>query len=97
MANMNQVGSHKTSIYTDNGLTHVIYPNTAVVKFSSKKVLLDSGGYTTVTTKTRMNQTANQLGLGYYVYQKDFKWFVQLEDKVLPFEDGMKIIRNTED
>ena len=45
MARTNQVGSHKTSVFTDDdGFTKVVYHQTPVVKFNHKKVILDSGG-----------------------------------------------------
>jgi hypothetical protein len=53
-------------------------------------VVLNSGGYKTATTKSRMNQTSNQYDLGYKVYQRDFQWFVRNRiGRVEPFFDGM--------
>ena len=40
-----------------------------------------------------MNATAHENGLCYYVYQKDYIWYVVLDDKkCYPFEDNMQII-----
>ena len=39
--------------------------------------MLDTCGWKSATTKTRMNQAANQFGLPYRVYQKDYVWYVE--------------------
>jgi hypothetical protein len=89
MSQTTRIGSHKTSVFTDtDGFTKVIYHSTPVVKFNHAKIILNHGGYKTITTKLRMNQTSNQFNLGFRVYQKDFDWFVQL----LPFNNGNKPI-----
>lgn len=67
----------------------MVYHSTEVVRATATIVTLDSGGYRTHTTKTRMNQAANQYGLGYQVFQKDFEWFVGYHGAVHPFQDGM--------
>lgn len=87
MGQTQKIGSHKTEVFTDNGFTTVVYHNTPVVKFNYDKIILNHGGYTTFTTKTRMNQASNQFDLGYYVYQKNFDWFVSFNDKDLPFDE----------
>jgi hypothetical protein len=93
MANQHAIGTHKTSIRTEDCITYVRYHNTDVVKFSRHDVWLDSGGWMTVTTKTRMNQAARQFGLPYTVYQRNFKWYVDVMGEVVPFKDGMTIGR----
>jgi len=102
MAQQWKVGKVATTIRTEfnmeatlgNGVTTVVrYYNTDVVRFNDQKVRLDGGGYRTQTTKTRMNQTANQFGLGFQVYQKDFQWFVTFKGQTYPFTDGMVLIR----
>ena len=52
--------------------------STDVVTFTTdNKVILDTGGWSTVTTKARMNQ---YLPTGYGVYQHDYEWFIALPD-----------------
>jgi hypothetical protein len=96
MAQQYHIGSHKTTIQTREGVTYVRFWHTDVVAFSDKEIILNSGGWQTPTTKTRMNQTANQFGLGFCVYQRRFAWYVKVGEKVLPFEDNMKIPRINE-
>jgi len=94
MSKTDTVGNHKTTIHTDAGYTNLVYHSTAVVKWSPELVILNSGGWRTVTTKLRMNQASNQYGLGYSVYQKNFEWFVDFNGHTIPFEDGMILERN---
>ena len=94
MSQLNTIGSHKTTVATDDGFTRVTYHQTSVVKFNYNEIILNSGGWETVTTKSRMNQTSNQFDLGFKVYQKDFEWFVRWDGKDIPFEDNMIIFRN---
>jgi hypothetical protein len=52
-------------------------------------VILNTDGWKTPTTKTRMNQASAQYGLGYHVYQKAGQWYIQLDNgTVLDFFDN---------
>ena len=87
---------NNTSIFTDEGTCKVILHNTKIVEFSNGNIaglpiVLNSGGWTTVTTKRRMNQISEMFGLGFSVYQKDFEWFVVWKDETLSFYDGMSL------
>jgi len=86
MAQRRKVGSHKTSVrFTPNGTLSVVYRGTEVVKATSKSIILDTNGWFTNTTKTRMNQASNQYGLGYTVFQKNYDWFVTYRGKTRKF------------
>lgn len=93
MAQLTQVKGRATAIYQSDGYTVVRYHATEVVKFNNREIILNSGGYYTLTTKTQMNQTANQFGLDFQVKQKDFQWRVLFNGKTLPFSNGMKLKR----
>ena len=88
----NTIGKVATTVYTEDGSTRVIYHETRVVQFNADLIVLDSGGWRTSTTKTRMNQTSQEYSLGYFVFQKDFDWFVRFEGKTFDFEDGMEVV-----
>ena len=98
MAQVTQIGTHATTVATDEGITRVTYHATAVVKWSPREswVELNSGGWRTVTTKTRINQALHQFGIAFQVYQRDFDWYVKgtadndMSDPI-PFYDGMVI------
>jgi len=82
MAQQGQIGRVATTVTTDTeGVKRVTYHNTNVVTvYPCGSVVLDHGGWTTATTKTRMNQAAAQLGLGFHVRQKDGVWWVDIVD-----------------
>jgi len=90
MAQQNKIGKTATSVKQGaDGSISVRYHATEVVRVDPDGVIhLDTGGWTTNTTKTRMNQTANQFGLGFHVYQENFEWFVRLKDRYIQFERG---------
>ena len=90
--NKEQIGSHKTSVFTEDGITRIVYHNTAVVKFNNDEIILNSDGWNTVTTKTRMNQASNQFDLGFRVYQKNFDWFVEHNGKTYEFIGNSKTL-----
>ena len=82
-----KLGKTATNIKTGNGKTIIRYHWTDVVSFDQNEIVLDHGNWKTNTTKTRMNQAANQYGLEYSVYQEDFSWFVSYRGKVYPFDE----------
>lgn len=96
MAQTQKISGRATRITNVHGTIHVQYHDTDVVVFDDETIILDTGGWETVTTKARMNQTANQYDLGFHVYQKDFLWFVQTEAGIFPFAtDTLTIDRAT--
>jgi hypothetical protein len=90
MARQDKVGTHKTTITTNEaGNISIIYHSTVVVKINKDSIQLNSGGWQTNTTKTRMNQASSQFDLGFSVYQKQYKWYVDYKGKTLEFFDLM--------
>ena len=85
MGQTQRVSGRATSIRQEGPDIVITYHATDVVRFNAKRIILDTGGWKTNTTKTRMNQASAQYGLGYYVYQKDFSWYVECNGKTLPF------------
>lgn len=93
MARQDRIGTHATSVFNDGPQTNVVYHRTAVVKFDHRTIVLNSGGWRTTTTKTRMNQTSNQYDLGFSVYQKNRVWYIDFDGKTLEFYDGITLRR----
>jgi len=91
MASLMKVGSHKTSIRTIEGVTSIRYHDTDVVSFDDKTITLNTGGWKTNTTKTRMNQVSNQFELGYCVYQRKGIWYVAFKGYDLLMSNDGKI------
>lgn len=84
-----------TTVFPDGeGAQACVYHQTKVVRWDDSTVTLNSGGYQSATTKTRMNEVARHYGLGYSVFQKDFEWFVTLPSgETVEFADGMSFDR----
>jgi len=88
------IGRTATQIELDGigRLVQVVYHDTAVVTcdYSTGTITLCSGGWRTVTTKRRMNETDEQFRLGFRVWQRDFAWYVDLPNRqTVDFYDGM--------
>ncbi len=60
--------------------------NTVIYKREGNKVTLNSGAWRTRHTKNCINDVAP-----FRVFQKDFNWYVHVNDKTIPFEDNMLI------
>lgn len=89
MSQQHRISKNNTSMIHDGSTTHVILHSTRIVTITPYTITLNSGGYQTATTKTRMNQVSNEMRLGYQVYQKDHEWFVAWQGETLAFTDGM--------
>ena len=85
---------HATVEFYDNGVNYVVYHKTAVVKYNDDKIILNSDGWESATSKTRMNQASKQYSLGFDVYQINFSWYVDYKGETIPFKDGMTLNRN---
>ncbi|KKM74880.1 hypothetical protein LCGC14_1395980 [marine sediment metagenome] len=86
MSQVHEVRGRNTSIRIRDGVGAVQYHSTDVVTWDARRVTLDTGGWSTVTTKTRMMQASNQFDLGYRVFQKDWGWHVTTKAGTFPFE-----------
>ena len=91
------IGTHKTSIKTttddnSNMAVAVRYWATDVVKFDNDKIILNNGGWYTSTTKKRMNQVSKEFNLGFYVYQKNYDWFVDYDNKIHCFKSNKLVL-----
>lgn len=93
MAQTQVVRGVKTEIVTRAGYTEIIYRGTTVVQFNDDKIILNSNGWQTVTTKARMTQTSNQYDLGFKVYQKKHCWYVDYRGTTVDYRDNMVITR----
>ena len=89
----NKVTPYNTKIHLSSNDSSVVFHTTTIVKWNSSEIVLNSGGWDTSTTKTRMNQVSNQFNLGYNVYQENFKWSVVYKNEILPFTDNMILKR----
>ena len=64
----------------------------ATVDHNTNAVKLDSCGYETVTTKSRLNAILQEVKVGCSVFQKNFDWFVRYNNQTQSFFDGMILL-----
>ena len=64
----------------------------ASVDHNTQAVKLNSCGYETVTTKSRLNAILDEVKYGAKVFQKNFTWFVKYNSQTLMFWDGMILL-----
>ena len=76
---------NNTTVVTKNGITSVVLHSTEIVRITETEIVLDSGGWKTVTTKARMNSVSDELSLGYQVYARKGEWRVSYGGKDYPF------------
>lgn len=95
MGQQTRIGRVATSIRREqDGTLKVTYHSTPVVTvFPNGRIDLNHGGWMSATTKTRMNQASNELGLGFSVWQKNFEWFIDIDGQTIEFDQTVKTIR----
>lgn len=94
MSQTNEVGKHATTVSTGpDGKTRVTYHSTDVVTFDKNEIVLDTGGWRSTATKTRMNQASAQFGLGYSVYQEHWNWFVVYNGETIPLNGSRMLLQ----
>lgn len=84
-----------TVVTNEDGTESCLYHQTKIVTWDRATrgtAVLNSGGYRTATTKTRMNEVSKHYGLGFCVFQKCGDWFVTDHNgQTFPFVDGMDV------
>lgn len=74
-----------TTIINDE--QHFILHSTSIVVKSMNSIKLNSNGYMTNTTKKAMNEVGDMLG--FTVYQKAKKWYIDYMGKTLDYTDNI--------
>ena len=96
MSQTSKIGKTATRVYQDeDGYTCVQYHDTVVVRFNDEKIILNSGGWFTNTTKLRINQASNQFALHFQLYQEKNIWKVRVGDWDNPFYNILTFKGNT--
>ena len=91
----NWAGSNTTVTYNENTNCSSVYLHghqIATLDHSTKAVKLSSWGYTTVTTKSRLNAILDEVKYGCRVFQKNWNWFVSYNNQTQSFFDGMILL-----
>ena len=88
----NWAGSNTTVRYNETtNCSQVLLHGHQICTFdhNTQAVKLDSCGYETTTTKSRLNAILEEVKYGAKVFQKNFNWFVSYQSKTVNFFDGM--------
>ena len=64
----------------------------ATYDHSTQALKIDSCGYTTVTTKSRLNAILEEVKYGCKVFQRNWNWFVSYRNQTASFCDGMILL-----
>ncbi len=95
MAQSKRVSGRATHLVQTAELFGVQYHRTVVAYKRADKpdrVVLNSGGWRTATTKLRMNQFANEYcGGAFNVHQIGGEWFVRTQGGLVEFYDFMEV------
>lgn len=89
-----KIGNNTYLVRETQGAVAIQLHNTHIVTFHADgRIVLNSGGYRSVTTRQRMNAVTEQ---SIYVAQRRFEWFIEMPgahggNLVVPFEDGAVI------
>ena len=69
----------------------IVLHRTAIAVYDHKNqaLKLNSGGYTTNTTKSRLNAILDELMYGAKVFQKNWDWYLSYNNQTVDFWDGM--------
>ena len=81
-----KLGNNTYLVVRGDGGYGIRLHDTEVVIHYEDRIVLDSGGYKTVTTKSRMNDYSPHM-----IYQKNHVWYVNDE---IPFEDDITLYNN---
>jgi len=81
------IARNTLEIKTKDGFKIRLY-NTNIIEKTKDGYILNSGGFQTDTTKSRIN---DNLPIGYKVFQKDYDWFIQTPQKIVEFKDNILI------
>ena len=96
IVNKNDWSNSNTKVdYNSNtNCSTIVLHRTAIAVWDHKNqaLKLNTGGYTTVTTKSRLNAILQEVKYGCSVFQKNFNWFVSYRDETASFWDGMIIL-----
>ena len=69
----------------------IVLHRTAIAVYDHKNqaLKLNTGGWATVTTKSRLNAILSELITGARVFQRDFIWYLNYNNQTHDFNDGM--------
>ena len=78
--------------YNENSnCSTVVLHRTAIATYdhNTQALKLNTGGWHSVTTKSRLNAILQELIAGARVFQKQFDWYLSYNNQTVDFWDGM--------
>ena len=95
IVNRNNWSNSNTNVeYNSNtDCSTVVLHRTAIAVYdhNTQALKLNTGGWATVTTKSRLNAFLSEIFVGACVYQKNWNWFFNYNNQTYDFFDGMII------
>ena len=96
IVNKNDWSNSNTKVdYNSNtNCSTVVLHRTAIAVYdhNTQALKLNTGGWHSNTTKSRLNAILQGLIVGASVFQKNFDWFVRYNDETASFWDGMILL-----
>ena len=96
VVNKNDWSNSNTKVdYNSNtNCSTVVLHRTAIAVYDHKNqaLKLNTGGWYSVTTKSRLNAILSELITGASVFQRDFIWFLNYNNQTHDFNDGMILV-----
>ena len=81
-----------TSVHHHEGVAVVRLHGNKIAEIGDDFMTLFDGGYRSNTTKSRLNALMEEFSApADGVFQKAFKWFLQVDGVTVPFQSGMKL------
>ena len=84
-------GNTRVTFCPESNESHVYLYDSLITSVGVDYVRLYSGGFTTYTTKSRLNALLSVYGYQDRVYRRAGCWYVESEGVVLPFTEGMTL------
>ena len=72
----------------------IVLHRTAIAVYDHKNqaLKLNTGGWYSVTTKSRLNAILSELKCGFRVFQKNFDWYLSTNNQTVDFWDNMILV-----
>ena len=72
----------------------IVLHRTAIAVYDHKNqaLKLNTGGWHSVTTKSRLNAILSELKCGFRVFQKNFDWYLSYNNQTVDFWDNMILV-----
>ena len=93
IVNKNDWSNSNTNVdYNSNtNCSTIVLHRTAIAVYdhNTQALKLNTGGWHSVTTKSRLNAILQEVKYGASVFQKNFNWFLSYNNQTHDFNDGM--------